>query len=142
LLRQYLDGNQIAELQRVVMLGPPNKGSQLADYVQSLEYLQPLTPQAVAQLGTDDASIPLQLGEVDFDLGVIAGTAWQAALLPGFPNEVSDGTVAVSETWVKGMQDFLEVPVSHTFLMWKPEVLAQVVYSLQHGVFDHNGAVG
>jgi triacylglycerol lipase len=136
LLRQDLTSGRIEGLHRVVMLGPPNQGSQLADYVHSLEFLRPLEPQAIAQLGTGEESVPLQLGPVDFELGVIAGTTNRRWGLPGIPEEASDGTVAVSETMVAGMVDFLELPVSHTFMMWNPDVLEQVVHFLRYGVFE------
>lgn len=138
LLRQYLEHKTIPGLQRVVMLGPPNRGSQLADYVLSLDFLQPVAPEAVAQLGTGADSLPLRLGKPDFELGVIAGTLRQSTLLPGFPDEISDGTVALSETPVHGMRDFLALPVSHTFMMWSPKVLAQIVFFLRHGEFDRS----
>lgn len=137
LLRQYLDGRTIVGLHRVVMMGPPNQGSQLADYVYSFDFLQPLAPRAVIQLGTGIESIPLRLGPVDFSLGVIAGTANRRTLMPGLPAEASDGTVTVAETRVPGMLDFLQVESSHTFMMWNAQVLEQVLYFLQHGAFEH-----
>lgn len=138
LLRQYLRRHEISGLERVVMLGPPSQGSHVADFVDSIGFLDPLTPRAVAQLGTGDDSIPLQLGPVDFALGIIAGTANRRSFLPGFPDEPGDGTVSVAETVVPGMLDFLELPVSHTFMMWDGEVLHQVVYFLEHGYFDRS----
>jgi pimeloyl-ACP methyl ester carboxylesterase len=135
LVRQYLEQRDIQGLQRVVMLGPPNQGSQMAEYADSLSLLQPLMPQAVAQLGTSDESVPRQLGRAGFQLGVIAGTANYLPFLPGQPEGLSDGTVAVSETIVPGMTDFLELPVGHSLMMWDDEVLEQVVFFLQHGIF-------
>ena len=135
LVRQYLEQHAIPGLQRVVMLGPPNQGSQMADYVDSLSLLQPLMPLAVAQLGTSDESVPRQLGRAGFQLGVIAGTTNYLPFLPGQPEGLSDGTVAVSETIVPGMTDFLELPVGHSLMMWDDEVLEQVVFFLQHGIF-------
>ena len=137
LVRQYLENRDIAGLERVVMMGPPNQGSQMADFVHSLEMLHPLEPQAIAQLTTGEKSVPLQLGPVDFELGVIAGNVNRRPPLPGVPDEASDGTVAVTETMVPGMVDFVELPASHTFMMWNPDVLAQVLYFLEHGRFDH-----
>ncbi len=137
-LRQYLREHDIPGLDRVVMLGPPSQGSQVADFVDSIELLDPLTPRAVAQLGTGEESIPLRLGPVDFALGIIAGTANRRSFLPGFPDEPGDGTVSVAETVVPGMLDFLELPVSHTFMMWDSRVLHQVVYFLEHGYFDRS----
>ena len=135
LVRQYLAQHDIPGLRRVVMLGPPNRGSQLADYAESLAVLQPFLPRAVAQLGVSADSVPRQLGRVSFELGVIAGTLNSLPFLPGQPEGLGDGTVAVSETLVPGMSDFLELPVSHTFMMWDDDVAEQVVFFLEHGVF-------
>lgn len=140
LVRQYLNQTEIPGLSRVVMLGPPNQGSQMADYVSSLELLRPLTPEAIEQLGTGERSVPQRLGPVDFELGIIAGTANSRGPMPGTPARASDGTVAVEETMVPGMLDFIELPVGHTFMMWSPAVRDQVLHFLREGRFDHGAA--
>ncbi|MEE4143680.1 MAG: hypothetical protein V2I26_02695, partial [Halieaceae bacterium] len=58
------------------------------------------------------------------------------SFLPGLPDGPSDGTVTVAETIVPGMMDFLELPVGHTFMMWDDEVIAQVLFFLEHGFFQ------
>jgi hypothetical protein len=138
LVRQYLAQHDIPGLQRVVMLGPPNQGSQMADYLESLGLLEPFLPSAVVQLGLSEQSVPRRLGPVNFQLGVIAGTVNQLPFLPGQPDELGDGTVAVSETLVSGMADFLELPVGHTLMMWDKAVAEQVVFFLEHGVFNRH----
>lgn len=136
LVRQYTGNHEVHGLERVVMLGPPNQGSQLADYLSSLTFLGPLEPRALQQLGTGAKSVPLRLGPVEFELGVVAGTFRNSTLLPGFPDTLSDGTVAVEETIVPGMVDLLQMPVSHTFMIWNPEVMEQVAHFLEHGAFQ------
>jgi len=136
LVREYVAQRDIPGLRRVVMLGPPNGGSQLADYADSTSVLEFFMPQAVAQLGTSESSVPRRLGRVDFQLGVIAGTSNWLPFLPGLPDGPSDGTVGVAETIVPGMMDFLEMPVGHTFMMWDDEVIAQVLFFLEHGNFQ------
>jgi hypothetical protein len=138
LLRQYMQRHDIAGFDRAVMLSPPSQGSQVADFFDSIDLLDPFTPRAVEQLGTGDDSVPLRLGPVDFALGIIAGTANRRGFLPGFPDEPGDGTVTVAETVVPGMLDFLELPVSHTFMMWDSQVLHQVVHFLERGYFDRS----
>jgi pimeloyl-ACP methyl ester carboxylesterase len=138
LVRQYLAQNDIPGLQRVVMLGPPNQGSQMAGYLESLVLLEPFLPRAVGQLGISEDSVPRRLGRVNFPLGVIAGTVNHLPFLPGQPDGLGDGTVAVSETLVPGMTDFLELPVSHTFMMWDKDVAEQVIFFLEHGVFNRH----
>jgi pimeloyl-ACP methyl ester carboxylesterase len=138
LVRQYAAVHPIQGIGRVVMLGPPNQGSQVADYYSSLEIMGIAEPVALAQLGTGEASIPQRLGPVEFELGVIAGNFRSSTVLPGFPDEASDGTVSVSEAFVPGMIDFLQMPVSHTFMIINPEVMRQVVHFLRSGAFDRD----
>jgi pimeloyl-ACP methyl ester carboxylesterase len=135
LVRQYLAGHELAELGRVVMLGPPNQGSQLAAYVSSLGLPRALQPPAIDQLGSGDDSVPRQLGPVNFELGVIAGTADWLPLPTGTETSVSDGIVSVDETLVDGLRDFVALPASHTFMMWDDEVIAQVLTFLREGKF-------
>ncbi|MBN7797738.1 alpha/beta fold hydrolase [Parahaliea mediterranea] len=137
LVRQYLAGAAADKLTRVVMLGPPNQGSKMADIFYAIEWLRPLYPHALGQLGTGPESIPQRLGPVDFELGVIAGTSDWLSPLPGGTEEPGDGTVSVAETRVEGMVDFIQLPASHTFMMWSPEVQAQVIHFLRHGYFAH-----
>jgi pimeloyl-ACP methyl ester carboxylesterase len=137
LVRQYLADHEIPELHRVVMLAPPNQGSQLADYVASLDWLDRIRPQVIGQLGTDGNSVPQRLGSVDFELGVIAGNTNRRPFTPGAPKQQSDGTVAVAETVIDGMEDFIVLPSTHTFIMWQSKVMEQVVHFLHNGHFLH-----
>lgn len=138
LLRQYLENNSVAGLGRVVMLAPPNQGSTMADYLLANELLEPLLPTPAHQLGTGDDSVPRRLGPVGFELGVIAGNNTRALLSPGLEDTPNDGTVAVAETRVEGMQDFIVLDVDHSFLMWRSAVMDQVVLFLRDGHFDHS----
>lgn len=136
LARHYLREHRVELLKRVVMLGPPNQGSQIADYLTGVEWLDVVIPEAAEQLTTDDDSLPRQLGPVDFELGIIAGTSGRGAFIFAEPGLISDGTVSVAETRVTGMTDFLALPTSHTFMIWNREVMRQTLYFLAHGRFD------
>lgn len=136
LLRQYLGSHDIVGLRRVVMLAPPNQGSQMADYYHAMPGFALFEPAAVAQLGTGESSVPRRLGPVSFELGIIAGTRNLRAYMPGVPDGPGDGTVSVAETVVPGMLDFLELPVTHTFIMWNGSVLKQIVAFLRQGRFE------
>ena len=139
LLRQYLSNETIPELGRTVMLGPPNQGSQLADFIQSIKVADHLQPEAGRQLGTNDQSVPQSLGAVNFDVGVIAGNRnWRPLVSKPLEGQPSDGTVTVEETKVAGMSDFLELPATHTMMMWQEDVLEQIVTYLSTGSFNHN----
>ena len=138
LLRQYLSAGTIDSLGRTVMLGPPNQGSQLADFIQSIKVANHLQPAAGRQLGTDEQSVPRSLGAVNFNVGVIAGNRnWRPLVSKPLEGQPNDGTVTVDETKVAGMSDFLELPATHTMMMWQEDVLEQIVTYLNTGSFDH-----
>lgn len=137
LLRQYLQQNRITELHRVVMLAPPNKGSEIVDHLKNLPPFDWLNGPAGSELGTSANDLPQQLGAVNFELGVIAGTTSINLLLSLYLPNPDDGKVSLESTKVEGMRDFIALPVSHPFIMKDKDTMAQVIYFLQQGHFLH-----
>lgn len=140
IVRYYLKNHELSSLGRVVMLSPPNKGSELVDHLKDSFFFKKINGPAGQQLGTDRDSIPLSLGPVDFELGVITGNRsfnpFNSLVLPG----TDDGAVSVERTKVAGMADFLVLPHSHTFIMQSEDAIEQVIYFLEHGTFRHLNA--
>ena len=138
-VRYYLKHHNLPRLGRVVMLSPPNRGTELVDFFKNGLLFKKTQGPAGLRLGTGDGSLPLELGPVDFELGVIAGDKsfypLNSALIPG----PDDGIVSVQRTKVEGMTDFLLLPYSHPFIMQKEDVLEQVVHFLREGKFFHQG---
>ncbi|MCC5971346.1 MAG: alpha/beta hydrolase [Pararhodobacter sp.] len=149
LVRAWLRDNRPALMGRVVMLAPPNHGTEIVDNLSEMELLTDLLPDlmsdillflhgpAASELGTDSASIPNSLPPVDYELGVIAGNRALSPLGPIMIEGVNDGTVSVESTRVEGMADHIVLPATHTLMMMNPLVIAEVLEFLQHGVFDH-----
>ena len=135
LLRYRQNQAPIPELRRVVMLGPPNQGSEVIDKTRNWPGAQILSGEAGMQLGTDEDSIPAQLGPVNFELGVIAGVGtinpFMSAMLP----DEDDGKVTVERTKVEGMQDFMIVDSSHHSLMNSDTVIRNTAAFLKSGRF-------
>lgn len=135
LLRAYLHQHAIPELGRVVMLGPPNRGSEVVDQFAGVPGFEALNGPAGAQLGTGADSVPLRLGRVDFVVGVIAGTESINPILSTAFHGPNDGKVSVSRAKVDGMSDFIALPVAHPFLMRDDTAIRQTVAFLREGRF-------
>lgn len=135
LLRYQNKHAPIDDLGRVVMLGPPNQGSELIDETRDWPGFRIFTGEAGAQLGTSAEGMPVKLGPVDFELGVIAGTGTvniiTSAMLPS-PN---DGKVSVEKTQVDGMDDFLIVDNSHRYITRSDVVIRNTESFLRNGSF-------
>ncbi len=138
LVRQYLKHHDIDKLGRVVMLGPPNKGSEVIDKLRDFPGFYFVHGDAGLELGTGETSVPNNLGYANFDLGVIAGTRSINLILSTMIPGKDDGKVSVENTKLEGMSDHIEMEVTHPFMMRNSRVIEQVIHYLETGKF-HRG---
>ncbi len=117
------------------MLAPPNQGSEFVDKFHKIPGYRVFLGEAAKQIGTAPDSLPNQLGPVNFELGVIAGTRPDNPLAPFLLSGPNDGRVTVESAKVEGMKDFLALPKMHDIIMWDKEVLGCVLEFLNHGKF-------
>ena len=135
-VRQYLATHEFPNAGRIVMLGPPNQGSEVVDRLGGCRLFGWLNGPAGRQLGTSSDSLPSRLPAPTSEVGVIAGTHsinWiLSAMIPG----PDDGKVSVARAKLPGMADFVTVPVSHPFLMRDRKVIDLTLAFLKNGAFD------
>ena len=136
-LRYYLETRSFPNLGRVVMLGPPSTGSEMADLLRKIPVVRSIAGPTRRSLGTDSQSLPARLGPVHFELGIIAGNRSLNPLFSWLIPGPDDGMVSVERAKVPGMTDFLVLPHTHSFIMRSREVMAQTGTFLQTGRFDH-----
>ncbi|HEB56510.1 MAG TPA: alpha/beta fold hydrolase [Gammaproteobacteria bacterium] len=119
---------------RVVMLGTPARGSELARRFYRKRRLRPLLGQACEQGllgGAPDWPEECELGLIigDRPLGLLA------QLFGGPLEKPNDGTVRVAETRIEQASDILRLPVTHFSMLADRRVAAAACRFLQTGKF-------
>lgn len=136
LVRQYFAGHRLDGLGRVVMLAPPNQGSNAADSMRGVPGFEWLNGPAGYQLGKGEESVPLRLGPPDFEFAVIAGDRTIDPVTSQVLDNPDDGRVSVEDTKLEGMRDFRVINASHAFIMQDEEAMRLVGNFLRYGRFD------
>ncbi|MEO0374739.1 MAG: alpha/beta hydrolase, partial [Cyanobacteria bacterium P01_A01_bin.17] len=109
LLRAYLKEHPEFNFGRAVMLGPPNKGSEVVDKLKGVPGFRLINGPAGFELSTGQDSTPKHLGPVSGCVGIIAGVKPINPILSMLLPKPNDGKVSLESTKVEGMTDFLVV---------------------------------
>ncbi len=135
LVRAMLNKYRPLMLGRVVLIGTPNNGSEIADFLKNNWFYKKIFGPAGQQLITDQSNIKHLFGIIDYDLGIIAGSMSLDPICSRLIKEKNDGKVSITSTKLAGMKDHIIIKSSHMFLPYSKQVLSQTVYFLQHGSF-------
>ena len=141
-VRYYLKHHDVPALGRVVMLSPPNQGSELADLFNKSALFKKFVAPAGRELGTGIDSLPRKLGGADFDLGVIAGSKSYNPINSLILDGPDDGTVTVDSTRMPGLVDFIVLPCSHNSIIRDKTAIGQVIHFLRYGAFQRTAGCG
>jgi hypothetical protein len=132
LLSKYPPNN----LGRVVMLAPPNLGSEATDFWKEKWIYKYIYGPAGQQMTTDQSNLKNFFGKIDYELGIIAGDRsidpFHSLIIPGS----DDGKVAVDRTKVEKMKDHIVIHATHTFIMNNKKALLQTTNFLTRGYFN------
>ena len=140
LIRHYLQLRELPALHRIVMLAPPNHGSEVADQLRDWWLFKWAMGPAGQQLGTGVDSVPKQLAPIaaEVEVGIIAGQRSSDPWFSRWFSGVNDGKVSVDSTQLAEMADFRVVDQGHTHIMRGQEVIRHVLHFLETGQFDES----
>jgi pimeloyl-ACP methyl ester carboxylesterase len=134
-VRRYLKDQRDPRLHRMVMMGTPNGGAELADMLKRNLLFKAIYGPAGQELISDPLGPIKSLPTPDFEFGIVVGGKGDDKgfnrLLPGD----DDGTVTVASARLPGAADFLRIPKIHAFLMSDATVISAVQHFLEHGRF-------
>ncbi len=134
--RYYIARKKPKYLGKVVMLGPPNTGSEFADWLTETKVLAPIFKTVFGPAGQQlTTKYPHIDGDITYPLGVIAGNLSINPLAPWVLNGEHDGIVPVERTKIDGMADHIVMSATHSFMMFNPDVMDQALFFLKHSKF-------
>lgn len=135
LVRYYLSKHRIRNLGRIVMLAPPNNGSEIAEKYRHHFWYKWATGSPGQQLHQSNNALLESLKPLSAEVGVIAGTRSSDPWFNHVFNTNHDGKVSVEGAKLAEMKSFITVAHGHTFIMNKVNVKQHVSNFLATGDF-------
>jgi len=134
ILRGALEYFTPQSLGHIVMLSPPNKGSEIVDRFRKFQWFGRLFGPAALQLSTDSTLLK-QLPIPKAPLGIIAATRSSVLFTPFIFMSANDGRVAVKRMRMAGMDDFVTLKTGHIAMLFNRDVAKEALYFMRHGFF-------
>jgi predicted alpha/beta hydrolase family esterase len=135
LVRYYLTHHKIKKLGRIIMLAPPNKGSEVAEQYRHHFWYKWMTGEPGQQLYQSNNPLLEQLEPIEGDVGIIAGTRSSDPWFNHVFDTEHDGKVSVECAKLPEMKDLITVDYGHTFIMNKRKVKHHIANFLATGDF-------
>ncbi len=136
LARYYLQENDVAELGRVVMVSPPNNGSELVEKFHYVPGFRFINSPAGMQLGTDENGLIKSLEIPDYEFAVLTGSRSINWIESCFIPANDDGRVSIQSAKLKNMKEFKVIKTNHHFIPYKKETIQSIINFIKHGTFD------
>ena len=135
LTRLYVATHRPERLGRVVMLGTPNGGSEIADRLKHFGVYRAWFGPAGQLVTQRDAAVAAMFPPVDYPVGIIAGNRSVYSIRSAFLPKPHDGKVSVENTKLDGMADHIVMETSHPWLVRNGPAIEQTIVFLRDGEF-------
>lgn len=135
IIRAYLNRYKILNLGKVVMIGTPNNGSEVANFFQDHYLYKKFFGPAASQLVTSQKFLNNIYGTPYYECGIIAGNLSLDFYYFLFKGKSNDGKVTVDSTKLEAMKDHIVVKASHWYLPKSKTVWRLILNFLVHSTF-------
>lgn len=136
LLRLAIGGEAPDWLGRVVMICPPNGGSEIVDFLNRHKLSSLFIGPTGRTLGTKSGSLPLRLPPIPFECGIICADRWLNPLSDAILPRPHDGKVSLASMQSAKASSFVLVHTSHTFSMMNGNVKRMALNFVETGAFE------
>jgi pimeloyl-ACP methyl ester carboxylesterase len=140
LIRTYLKVHRPSDLGRVVMIGTPNSGSEVADLLKDRRLFLSLLGPAGQQLVTKQDAFRHLFEDEGYELGVIAGRNVVNPVAAAIFKSPNDGKVSVASAVLPGCRDHIVLRTNHTLIALLGKTHAETVGFLRTGRFSEGSA--
>ena len=138
ILREYFKDNHPTNINRIVMISPPNQGSEVADFFHNFflyKWIYAKAGSSLSQAGLKNLILPDSLG---YDCGIIAGTGTLLPFFSIFIKGKDDGKISENRTKLPDMKDFITLHYSHDFIAKRKKTIKYTEHFLKYGKFKDN----
>lgn len=138
-VRRWMKDHSDRRIRRMVMIGTPNKGAELADRLKDWQIFKLVLGPSGQQLVSDSGGAIAELPIPSVPFAVIAGAKGSPEgynpLIPGD----DDGIVAVESARLEGAADYMDVSVLHSFLPFDDRVCRASFSFIKTGALRESG---
>ncbi len=121
------------DINRVVMIAPPNQGSAIARLLEDLAPYRLIYGEAGQELTPAEVS---RIPSLDHSFAIIAGGKGDDRGFNPYLVGDDDGTVSIAEAQLDGAEDFLVIPEIHALISNHRITVRATVNFIDHGRFD------
>lgn len=133
LVRSLLTGPVPWETGKIIMLAPPNHGSEIVDWLKKHPPLHQVLGPAGRSLGSDGVARELAALPPEIQAAVIMGNRDSIPIFTRLLEPENDGIVSTGKGRIDGLRGFTVVNADHTFIQSHPEAIRLSLHFLKTG---------